>query len=145
MLRLELVTPSGVVADTQVDEVRLPGTSGELGVLPGHRPLLAALRSGVLRWRCGAQEIRMAIGPGFAKVGALDSVLVVTERTLRPEQVERERAGRDRDEAQAALQQWAAPLSGADDLPDPQHAALLDALRWAEAQLELTTASTAPR
>jgi F-type H+-transporting ATPase subunit epsilon len=145
MLRLELVTPSGALADTSVDELRLPGTLGELGVLPGHRPLLAALRSGVLAWRCGSQETTLAIGPGFAKVGALDSVLVVTERALRADQIDLDAARRALAESQTALQQWSAPLTNADDTPDPQYAALLDALRWAEAQIGAAASTTGPR
>lgn len=135
MLRLELVTPSGAIADLPVDEVRLPGTLGEFGVLPGHRPMLAALRSGVLSFRCGAEESALAVGPGFSRIGAADGVLVVTERALRAEQIDVEAAQRGLAEGEAALQRWTALLPSAADPGDGEYAALLDRVRWAEAQL----------
>ena len=50
-MSLTVVTPGGQAASTVVDEVTAPGVVGEFGVLPGHVPLLAALKAGVLSWR----------------------------------------------------------------------------------------------
>ena len=47
-LELELVTPQRRVLSETVDEVRLPGVLGEMGVLPGHTPLLTELGTGAL-------------------------------------------------------------------------------------------------
>ncbi|MBK8480206.1 MAG: ATP synthase F1 subunit epsilon [Proteobacteria bacterium] len=135
MLQLELVTPSGTIADTPVEELRLPGTLGEFGVLPGHRPMLAALRSGMFAFRCGTQETALAIGPGFSRIGAKDSVLVVTERALRAEQIDVEAAQHALAEGEAALRQWTAPLPNASEPGAAEYAELLDRVRWAEAQL----------
>jgi F-type H+-transporting ATPase subunit epsilon len=48
-LRLEFVTPERSIAHEDVDEVELPGEEGFFGVLPGHAPLLASLRTGEMR------------------------------------------------------------------------------------------------
>jgi len=48
-LGVNLVTPRGVVAHTDADSVQAPGELGEFELLPGHVPMLAALRPGVSR------------------------------------------------------------------------------------------------
>jgi F-type H+-transporting ATPase subunit epsilon len=45
---LEIVTPTGVALRKQVTDVTAPSVAGEFGVLPGHLPLLAALRTGLV-------------------------------------------------------------------------------------------------
>ena len=67
-LLLEVVTSSGPVIEVTVEEVRLPGVLGELGVLPGHTPLLTALGIGRLLYTAAGQERQMVIGKGFAEV-----------------------------------------------------------------------------
>ena len=54
-LTLEVVTPDRAVVTEQVDEVRLPGSEGSFGVLPGHAPLLAALQVGEMWYRKGQE------------------------------------------------------------------------------------------
>jgi F-type H+-transporting ATPase subunit epsilon len=78
-IHLEVVTRTGVALRADVEEVQAPSVNGEFGVLPGHLPLLAALRSGILSWKSGKGDAKRAvIGPGFAEVGT-DKVLVITE------------------------------------------------------------------
>lgn len=68
-LRFELVTPERIVyADDEVDIVIAPGADGELGILPSHAPLLAALGIGELRVRKGAEEESFAVHGGFVEV-----------------------------------------------------------------------------
>ena len=55
-LRLEFVTPERAIAHEDVDEVELPGLEGYLGVLPGHAPLLAALKTGEMWYRRGGEK-----------------------------------------------------------------------------------------
>lgn len=68
-IELEIVTPKGRALKETVDEVRAPSVNGEFGVLPGHLPLLAALRTGIVTYRSGTSEHRVAVGTGFAEVG----------------------------------------------------------------------------
>lgn len=68
MLQLQLVSPERILVDEQVDEVQLPGLDGYLGVLPGHAPLLSALKPGVLRYRQGSATRILAVYGGFVEV-----------------------------------------------------------------------------
>lgn len=67
-LRLEVVTPSRRVLEARASEVRIPGALGELGVLPGHTPLLTSLGTGELKWTEGSQESRLVVQGGFAEI-----------------------------------------------------------------------------
>jgi F-type H+-transporting ATPase subunit epsilon len=77
-IHLEVVTRTGLALRADVDEVQAPSVQGEFGVLHGHLPLLAALKSGVLSYRVRGAVKRAVIGPGFAEAGP-DKVLVITE------------------------------------------------------------------
>ncbi len=67
-LRLEVVTPSHRVLEARASEVRIPGALGELGVLPGHTPLLTSLGTGELKWTEGTRESRLVVQGGFAEI-----------------------------------------------------------------------------
>jgi len=67
-LHLEIVTPSRRVVEVEVDEVRLPGALGEMGVLPGHIPLLTSLATGPLTYFDGSTAVKYAVQGGFAEV-----------------------------------------------------------------------------
>ena len=68
-IELEIVTPKGRALLVTCEEVRAPSVNGEFGVLPGHLPMLAALRIGLVSYRTGTNETTVAIGAGFAEVG----------------------------------------------------------------------------
>jgi F-type H+-transporting ATPase subunit epsilon len=67
-IALQIVTPSGVVLERSVEELTAPSVEGQFGVLPGHRPLVAALRTGLVTLRVGTEEERFAVGDGFVEV-----------------------------------------------------------------------------
>jgi F-type H+-transporting ATPase subunit epsilon len=67
-LRLEFVTPERALAQNDVDEVVIPGEAGDLGVLPGHAPLLTALRPGEMWYRKGSEKFFAFVAGGFAEV-----------------------------------------------------------------------------
>ena len=77
-LTLELVTPEHSVALETVDEVEIPGVDGYLGVLPGHTPLLVALKIGELWYRQGEERTFISVAFGFAEV-LPDRVRVLAE------------------------------------------------------------------
>jgi F-type H+-transporting ATPase subunit epsilon len=69
LLHFEFVSPEAVVFSGDVDQVDLPGSEGDLGILPGHAPLVTTLRPGIVTIiREGAREPVVVIG-GFAEVG----------------------------------------------------------------------------
>ena len=82
-ITIEIVTPTQLVLRQIADSFTGPGTVGEFGVLPGHRPLLASLRTGVVRYTVGGSEKRLAIGPGFAELDN-DRIIVLTDKVLDP-------------------------------------------------------------
>jgi len=67
-LTLRVLCPDQSVFDGSADEVILPSTTGQLGVLPGHISLLTALEVGVLRLREGSRWTSIALMGGFAEV-----------------------------------------------------------------------------
>ncbi len=129
-INLEIVTPEGVQFKDQVDEFTAPSVQGEFGVLPGHRPLLAGLRSGIVRYVKAGESFTVAVGPGFAKVLG-DSANLMTSHFMAKDAVDPIVARKDLKEAEEEL----GSLTDATD-----EAALLKAVsaaRWAAVRLEL--------
>ena len=77
-IHLEIVTPERMLVREDVDEVVVPGEDGYLGVLPGHTPLLATLRTGDLWYRKGGEKTHVQIAGGFAEV-LPDRVTILAE------------------------------------------------------------------
>ena len=77
-LQLDIVTPERLAYSDEVDGVVLPGSEGELGVLPNHAPLVSTLGAGELRLRKGGEEESFAIVGGFLQV-LPDKVVVMAE------------------------------------------------------------------
>ena len=90
-LTLELVTPARAVALETVDEVEIPGVDGYLGVLPGHTPLLVALKVGELWYRKGEDRTYISVAFGFAEV-LPDRVRVLAQVAERATDIDIDRA-----------------------------------------------------
>jgi F-type H+-transporting ATPase subunit epsilon len=90
-LTLEFVTPDRAIVHEDVDEVELPGDEGFFGVLPGHTPLLAALKTGPMWYRVGAEKRFAFIASGFAEV-LPDRVSVLAQVAERAEEIDIQRA-----------------------------------------------------
>jgi F-type H+-transporting ATPase subunit epsilon len=101
-LHLKVVTPTRVVVDAPCDEVALPGAIGEIGILPGHTPLLTQLRIGEMSYRKGMREHYLALQWGFAEI-ANDQVTVLAEVAELPEEIDVEAARRQKASAESAL------------------------------------------
>jgi F-type H+-transporting ATPase subunit epsilon len=101
-INLTIVTRERKIVDVQVDEVVLPSTDGEIGVLPGHPPLLAMLRIGQLRYRAGSTVSRLVISWGFAEV-LPERVIVLAERGFLPGEIDRGLAEQERLEAEKEM------------------------------------------
>ncbi len=102
-LQLEIVTPEKLAYSDQVDAVVLPGSEGELGVLPHHAPLVSTLGAGELRLRKGGQEESFAIVGGFLQV-LPDRVVVMAETADMASEIDLERAQEARRQAEQALE-----------------------------------------
>ena len=102
-LQLEIVTPEKQAYADEVDSVVLPGTEGELGVLPHHAPLVSTLGIGELRIRKGGVEESFAIVGGFLQV-LPDKVVVMAETADMAAEIDLEKAQEARREAERALE-----------------------------------------
>jgi F-type H+-transporting ATPase subunit epsilon len=102
-IRLEIVTPERRVYDDEVDAVALPGSEGELGILPHHAPLISLLGAGELRVRKNGAEESFAIIGGFVQVRP-DKVVVMAETADLAAEIDVERAQEARREAERALE-----------------------------------------
>jgi F-type H+-transporting ATPase subunit epsilon len=89
-LSLRIVTPLQHY-EFDVDEVVLPGLEGELGVLPGHIPMFAGLKTGTLWYRQGHERHYLAVSMGFAEV-LPDEVTVLAQVAERAEELDVARA-----------------------------------------------------
>lgn len=90
-LRLEVITPGGVVFRDEVEYVEAPGALGYFGVLPGHAPFLGQIRTGRLRYRKEEADHFLAVHWGFLEV-LDDEVIVLAETAERPEDIDLKRA-----------------------------------------------------
>ena len=89
-LTLQIVTPDHSFT-YEVDEVSLPGSEGDFGVLPGHTPLFSALRTGQMWYRQGAEKHLLAVSIGFVEVLPA-KVTVIAQVAERAEDLDQTRA-----------------------------------------------------
>jgi len=127
-LHLTIVTRERKIVETDVDEVELPATDGEIGILPGHTPLLAMLKIGQMKYRTGTTVMRLVLSWGFAEV-LPDRVIVMAEAARLPQEIDAATAEREREEAERAL----ADLSS----HDPQFAVVEARLEESVAMIDL--------
>jgi F-type H+-transporting ATPase subunit epsilon len=125
-LLLVVVTPERQLLSEEVEEVRLPGALGEMGVLPGHTPLLTSLGTGPLTYGSGRQQSVLAVQGGFAEV-LPDRVTVLATVAETPSEIDLQAAQSQLAEAEAAL-----PTADADSIAE-----LTDAVRLATTRIEV--------
>jgi F-type H+-transporting ATPase subunit epsilon len=101
--QLELVSPERLLLSRQVEMAVIPAAEGEMGVLPGHSPMIVALRGGVISVReNGAESERLFVAGGFAEVSP-DRCTVLADEATPVANVSRAEAERRLSEAEAAL------------------------------------------
>ena len=91
-MQLRVVTPVGSKVDLAVTQVTVPGELGDMGILPGHRPLLSALGVGVLSYAADGATAYLAVNGGYVEVDD-DGVIVVTETAESPDEIDIDRSG----------------------------------------------------
>jgi F-type H+-transporting ATPase subunit epsilon len=101
-LQLDVITPERRLLSEQADAVTVPGLGGELGILPGHTPLISALQTGVLSYTQGPTTRRLLVSGGFVEVNN-DRVSVLADLAEFPEEVDAARARTEREEAERQL------------------------------------------
>jgi F-type H+-transporting ATPase subunit epsilon len=109
-LTLEVLTPRKRVVSLETPFVTLPGTVGELGVLPEHVPLVTTVESGILQYEEGGQRKRMAVHYGYAQVRG-DHVMVLVEMAELGVNIDRRRAENSEQRARETLRRHVGPQS----------------------------------
>jgi|SRR5450432_978375 len=137
-MKFSLTTPRGALVDADVQELTAPGEIGEMGILPGHVPLMSALKPGVLTYRTPDHAGVIAVGQGFLQVAplpasgdahAVDRVLVLVDQATPASDVDRPGAERDLAAADRELAAWKGELDGA-------YVALVIRRQWAQARVD---------
>lgn len=101
-IHVTIVTPSGTQEEYDVRHIRLPGSEGEFGVLPGHIPFLTTLKIGPVYMDTAKERIVWAVSGGFVEVLG-DAVMILAETAERADQIDRERAEAARQRASGRL------------------------------------------
>ncbi len=129
-ITLEIVTPRGVALREIVDDVAAPSVDGEFGVLPGHLPILASLRTGIVTYHKGSEEKRLTVSDGFIEVKD-DHALLLTDKVATRDQIDPVPVRLELKEVDEQLAQY----NG--DPAAPEWRELVARELWAAAQLEL--------
>jgi F-type H+-transporting ATPase subunit epsilon len=101
-LSLEIVTPDRAVVHALVDEVQLPGVNGNLGILPGHTPLLTLLRVAPAWYRQGTEITDLAIANGIAEI-LPDKVRLLARMAEKADEIDLDRAEEARRRAEERM------------------------------------------
>jgi F-type H+-transporting ATPase subunit epsilon len=127
-LTLEIVTPAARVYSDTIDSVVIPAVDGEVGILPGHIPLLTQVDHGELRVIKDGRPLNLAVGGGFVQVSG-DRVSVLADFAIEEEKI-------DEHAVEAAMKRAEEDLKGAN--LEPAEAERLEGIvRFSVAQLGL--------
>jgi F-type H+-transporting ATPase subunit epsilon len=102
-LTVSVVTPDGPVLEDTFDMVSCRAESGELGILPGHIPLVAPLTIGAVRLKREDQEEKLAVNGGFMEVQP-DKVTILAQSAEKPADIDIQRAREAKQRAERRLQ-----------------------------------------
>ncbi|MDI6741839.1 MAG: F0F1 ATP synthase subunit epsilon [Smithella sp.] len=103
-LMLEIVTPEKMAFTGKIEEVTIPGTEGEFGVLRGHEPFLSSVDIGELSFVKDGKKTHYAVNTGYAEITS-GKVTILIETAERSEDIDKERALRAKDNSEARLGQ----------------------------------------
>ncbi|MEJ7710800.1 MAG: F0F1 ATP synthase subunit epsilon [Pyrinomonadaceae bacterium] len=101
-IKLEVITPERRVFSEMVDEVSVPALGGELGILPGHTPLISQLGTGILAYSAGAVTRRLHVSGGFVEVNT-GRVSVLADLAEEAEEIDADQARREMEQTEKQL------------------------------------------
>lgn len=108
-INMEVVTPEQHVCSIETEAVVVPAFEGYLGVLPNHAPLITQLGIGVVTYKVGGKEKKIAITGGFMEV-AENKMVILADTAELAENIDVARANAARDRAEKRLQEKAEDL-----------------------------------
>jgi F-type H+-transporting ATPase subunit epsilon len=126
-LTLEIVTPDARVYSDTIDTVVIPTVEGEVGILPGHIPLLTQVEHGELRVTKGTETQLLAVSGGFAQVEG-DRVHILAEHAITEDKI-------DDHAVEEALKRAEKELAEAKHLDPQQYEHLQSLVRYSGVQL----------
>ncbi len=104
-IKLKVVTPEKVIFDGEVDEIVVPSALGEMGILPDHEPLLAALCCGEMKIKKGADWDHFALLGGFVEVRQGSKVKILANAAEHAEDIDEARAIEAKEKAEKLLKE----------------------------------------
>lgn len=110
-IRCEIVSQDRMVYEGDVDMVLVPGSQGEMGILPNHAPLLSTLKYGILRVRVKGEEEAFTVAGGVVEIQP-DLVTVMADAAENVKEIDVSRADAARRRAEELLKQG--PAEGSD-------------------------------
>ena len=128
-LHLEIVTPDKLAFEGDVDSVVLPGSEGELGVLPQHIPLMTQIKPGEVVISKDGKKDYLAVGEGVATV-TQERVNILTDMAIEWQHI-------DESAAEAAIERAKATLASKHELSDEECASVQASLMKSLAQLHV--------
>ena len=126
-IELEIVTPERMVVRESVEEVQIPGKAGDIGVLPGHAPLITELTIGEIAYKHGGATEHLSVAWGFAEV-LPEKVTILAQTAERSQDIDVKRAQAAKARAEDALKNPA---------PDLDYEATLNAIKRAEVRIKV--------
>ncbi|MBT2756617.1 F0F1 ATP synthase subunit epsilon [Mesobacillus foraminis] len=103
-MKVSVVTPDGPVYESDVEMVSTKAKTGELGILPGHIPMVAPLKIGAVRLKKGGSTEIVAVSGGFLEVRP-EQVTILAQTAEKSEEIDLERALRAKERAEQRLQE----------------------------------------
>jgi F-type H+-transporting ATPase subunit epsilon len=116
-VRCDVVSQDRIVYSGNVDMVVLPGSDGEMGILPNHSPLLTVLKFGVVTVKVKSDIMHFAVSGGVAEVNP-DQVTILADAAENVDEIDIERAQRAKLRAEEMLQKG--PAKDTDEYLDIQ-------------------------
>ncbi|MCH1419185.1 MAG: ATP synthase F1 subunit epsilon [Akkermansiaceae bacterium] len=126
--QLDIVTPEKTIFSDTVEDVYLPGSEGEMGVLDKHAALVAPLSPGELRYKKDGKIEELAVGEGFVEV-ADDKVSVLIDLAIGEDAI-------DESQVEEAMKRAQEALAG-ENVDHDEMAALQVVIAKSEAMLKL--------
>lgn len=101
-IKVSVVTPDGPVYESNVEMVSTKARTGELGILPGHIPMVAPLQIGAVRLKNGSNTEFIAVSGGFLEVRP-EQVTILAQSAEQSSEIDLERALRAKERAEQRL------------------------------------------
>ena len=111
-VKLDIVTPERVAYSEEIDMLVATAIDGDIGILPGHTPLVTGLIPNVLKVHEGDREIHISVSEGFMEVKP-EEINVVVRTAEFPEEIDVDRAKRAKERAEERLEKESGRISDA--------------------------------